>query len=94
VHTKGGGRQIIELLKAEKGKTTGKLKLTKLLLPRHHVTLSHRLHFATDSWTSPNHRAFIAWTVHLEYEGEMLAFLLDIVELPEVCQIITRIYNY
>lgn len=53
-----------------------------------------RLHFATDAWTSPNHRAFIAWTVHLEYEGEMLAFLLDIVELPEVCQIITRIYNY
>lgn len=43
-----------------------------------------RLHFATDAWTSPNHRAFIAWTVHLEYEGEMLSFLIDISELPEV----------
>ena len=43
-----------------------------------------RLHFATDAWTSPNHRAFVAWTVHLEYEGEMLSFLLDIIELPEV----------
>jgi len=43
-----------------------------------------RLHFATDAWTSPNHRAFVAWTVHLEYEGEMLSFLLDIFELPEV----------
>jgi hypothetical protein len=43
-----------------------------------------RLHFATDAWTSPNHHAFVAWTVHLEYEGEMLSFLLDIIELPEV----------
>jgi hypothetical protein len=43
------------------------------------------LHFTTDAWTSPNHRAFVAWTVHLEYEGSMLAFLLDIIEVPEVC---------
>ena len=43
-----------------------------------------RLHFATDAWTSPNHRAFVAWTVHFEYEGGMLSFLLDILELPEV----------
>ena len=41
-----------------------------------------RLHFATDAWTSPNHRAFVAWTVHLEFQGQMLIFLLDIVELP------------
>jgi len=53
-----------------------------------------RLSFATDAWTSPNHCAFVAWTVHLEYEGEMLSFLLDIVELPEVCQTDTRMYNY
>jgi hypothetical protein len=45
---------------------------------------SGRLHFATDAWTSPNHRAFIAWTVHLQHEGKMLAFLLDFVEVPEV----------
>ena len=42
------------------------------------------LHFATDAITSPNHHAFIAWTVHLEYEGSMLSFLLDIIELLEV----------
>jgi hypothetical protein len=41
------------------------------------------LHFATDAWTSPNHRAFIAWTVHFEYEGVMMSFLLDIIEVPE-----------
>jgi hypothetical protein len=43
-----------------------------------------RVHIASDAWTSPNHRAFIAWTVHLEHEGQMLAFLLDMVEIPEV----------
>ena len=52
------------------------------------------LHFVTDAWTSPNHHTFIAWTVHLEYEGEMLCFLLDIAKLLEVCQTNTRIHNY
>ena len=42
------------------------------------------LHFATDTWTSPNHRAFVAWTVHLHHQGHLLSFLLDIIEVPEV----------
>ncbi|KAI0047000.1 hypothetical protein FA95DRAFT_1479763, partial [Auriscalpium vulgare] len=42
------------------------------------------LHFATDAWTSPNHRAFVAWTVHLKHEGVMFSFLLDFVEVAEV----------
>jgi len=46
-----------------------------------------QIHFATDAWTSPNHRAFVAWTVHLHHEGHVLTFLLDIVEVPEVCSI-------
>src|SRR5271154_6164964 len=46
------------------------------------------VHLATDAWTSPNHRAFVAWTVHLEHDGHMLSFLLDIVELPEVCPLL------
>ena len=41
------------------------------------------LHFSTDAWTSPNHRAFVAWTVHFEYEGAMIVFLLDIIEVLE-----------
>ena len=41
------------------------------------------VHFATDTWTSTNHQAFVAWMVHLEHEGTMLVFLLDIVEVPE-----------
>ncbi|KAF8256684.1 hypothetical protein EI94DRAFT_1640431, partial [Lactarius quietus] len=43
-----------------------------------------KLHFATDAWTSPNHHALIAWTVHFEYQGSPLSFLLDILEVPEV----------
>ncbi|KAJ7736794.1 hypothetical protein B0H14DRAFT_3516454 [Mycena olivaceomarginata] len=42
-----------------------------------------RLSFATDAWTSPNHRAFVAWTVHLHHEGHPLAPSLDIYEVPE-----------
>jgi hypothetical protein len=44
------------------------------------------LHIATDAWTSLNHRAFVAWTVHFQYKGEMLGVLLDINEVPEVSQ--------
>ncbi|KAF8239967.1 hypothetical protein L208DRAFT_1062766, partial [Tricholoma matsutake] len=43
-----------------------------------------QIHFATDAWTSPNHRAFVAWTVHLHHEGHILTFLLDIIEVPEL----------
>jgi hypothetical protein len=37
---KGGGRQIIKLWKGRKRNDNGKLMLTKLMLPRHQVTLS------------------------------------------------------
>ncbi|KAJ7224709.1 hypothetical protein GGX14DRAFT_350609, partial [Mycena pura] len=43
-----------------------------------------RLSFGTDAWTSPNHRAFVAWTVHLHHEGELISFPLDVYEVPEV----------
>jgi len=42
-----------------------------------------RLSFATDAWTSPNHRAFIALTVHFEDNGTQVSLLLDIVELAK-----------
>jgi hypothetical protein len=53
-------------------------RITKLL----HDHLG-RIHIATDAWTSTNHHAFVAWTVHLEHDGCMLVFLLDIMEVPE-----------
>ena len=42
-----------------------------------------KLNFATDAWTSPNHKAYIAITVHLEHEGKPLSMLLDLVEVPK-----------
>ncbi|KAJ7665490.1 hypothetical protein B0H14DRAFT_2658510 [Mycena olivaceomarginata] len=43
-----------------------------------------RLSFATDAWTSPNHCAFVAWTIHLQHKHEPLVLLLDIFEVPEM----------
>ena len=41
------------------------------------------LSFATDAWTSPNSKAYIAITVHLEQNGVPLCTLLDLVEVRE-----------
>jgi hypothetical protein len=41
------------------------------------------IHIATGVWTSIKHRSLLVWTVHHEHEGRMLAFLLDIVQVPE-----------
>ncbi|KAF7763751.1 hypothetical protein Agabi119p4_8288 [Agaricus bisporus var. burnettii] len=40
-----------------------------------------RLHFATDCWTSPNYRAYMAVTVQYEIHGRIHSWLLDIREL-------------
>jgi hypothetical protein len=39
------------------------------------------LSFATDAWTSPNHKAYVAVMVHFENQGVSMVMLLDIVEL-------------
>ena len=41
------------------------------------------LNFATDAWTSPNHKAFVAFTVHMEHNGEPVSMLLDLVEVAK-----------
>jgi hypothetical protein len=43
-----------------------------------------QLNFATDAWTSPNHMAFVALTVHLERNGKPLSMVLDVVEVAKV----------
>ncbi|KAG2029509.1 hypothetical protein BDR03DRAFT_815818, partial [Suillus americanus] len=42
-----------------------------------------RLNFATDAWSLPNHKAFIALSVHLEHNGIPIAMILDIVKVVE-----------
>jgi hypothetical protein len=41
------------------------------------------LSFAIDAWSSPNHKAFIAITVHLLRDGEPLRLVLDVIELAK-----------
>jgi hypothetical protein len=40
-----------------------------------------KLNFATDAWTSPNHKAFVAITVHFEINGAPMSMLLDLKEV-------------
>ncbi|KJA13834.1 hypothetical protein HYPSUDRAFT_124166, partial [Hypholoma sublateritium FD-334 SS-4] len=40
-------------------------------------------HFGTDAWTSPNHKAYVAVTVHYEFNGVPISMLLDLVEVPK-----------
>ncbi|KAF8812980.1 hypothetical protein BYT27DRAFT_7032782, partial [Phlegmacium glaucopus] len=42
-----------------------------------------KLHFATDAWTSPNHRAYVALTVHFEHKGAPVCLILDVVEVAK-----------
>ncbi|KAF8232955.1 hypothetical protein L208DRAFT_1215482, partial [Tricholoma matsutake] len=39
------------------------------------------LNFATDAWMSPNHKAYVAITVHFKQNGVPVAMLLDLVEV-------------
>ncbi|KAF8257665.1 hypothetical protein EI94DRAFT_1556419, partial [Lactarius quietus] len=40
-----------------------------------------KLNFAINAWTSPNHKVYVAITVHLEQEGKPMAMLLDMVKV-------------
>lgn len=46
--------------------------------------LPGHVHFASDCWTSPNKKAFVAFIIYFEQEGKSVKFLLDIVELSKV----------
>jgi len=37
----------------------------------------------TDAWTLPNHKAYVAFTVHFEHEGAPISMLLDLVEVAK-----------
>lgn len=41
-----------------------------------------RLNFATDAWSSPNHRAFVAFLCFLEHQSTLFVIVLDMRELP------------
>jgi len=37
-----------------------------------------------DAWTSPNHKAFVAVSVHFEHDGKPICIILDVVEVAKV----------
>lgn len=41
------------------------------------------LHFGTDVWSSPNHKAYVAVTVHFEESGKPVSMLLDLVRVAQ-----------
>jgi hypothetical protein len=43
-----------------------------------------RINFTTNGWSSPNHRAFVAFSAHFEHNREPLCLLLDIIEVAKV----------
>ena len=40
-----------------------------------------KLNFTTDAWTSSNHKAFVAVTVHFKLNGKPICMMLDLVEV-------------
>lgn len=42
-----------------------------------------KLSFATDAWTSPNDKPFVAFTVHFERDETAFSMLLDLVEVSK-----------
>jgi len=49
-------------------------------VPKEH---NGKLSFAMDSWSSPNHKSYVAITVHFEWDGGPFSMLLDLVEVAE-----------
>jgi hypothetical protein len=56
------------------------MKLAQILLKEY----PGRLSFTTDAWTSPNHKAYVAISVHMEHKGQPLSMILDLVEVAKV----------
>jgi hypothetical protein len=49
-----------------------------------HQGYNGKINFTTDGWTSPNHRAFVAFSAHFEHKGEPLTIPLDVIEVAKV----------
>ncbi|KAF9004430.1 hypothetical protein BDZ89DRAFT_967071, partial [Hymenopellis radicata] len=58
---------------------------TRRRLAKKFKTLQSRVHIVLDAWTSPNHKAFVAYKAHWEEDGEIVSTVLDFRELGEVC---------
>jgi len=63
------------------------VSLTHLTVLTHWLTYQEyedQISFTTNRWTSSNHCAFVAFSVHLQNAGKPLSFPLDVVEIARV----------
>ncbi len=42
------------------------------------------MNFASNAWSSPNHKAYITFMVHLEDHGKPMLMLLNIIEVAQL----------
>ncbi|KAF8992026.1 hypothetical protein BDZ89DRAFT_973591 [Hymenopellis radicata] len=57
---------------------------TRRRLAKKFKGLKSRVHIVLDAWTSPNHKAFVAYKAHWEEDGHLVSTVLDFRELPQV----------
>jgi len=43
-----------------------------------------KLSFTTDAWSLPNHKTFVAVSVHFEHNREPVSMVLDVVEVAKM----------
>jgi hypothetical protein len=55
------------------------------IVTKYWYTYEGHLSFATDAWTSPNHHAYVAFSVHFIHDNEPISLLLDFIEVATVC---------
>jgi hypothetical protein len=49
-----------------------------------HQNYKGKLSFATDAWTSPNHKAYVAIIVYFKRDGALISMLLDLVQVAKL----------
>ena len=68
---------IVKMLKVSNARDYLDIKQLTFIIQEHVGALN----FTTDAWTSPNHKAYIAVTVHFENSGVPMSMLLDLIEV-------------
>ena len=48
-----------------------------------HQDYKGKLSFATDAWTSSNHKSFVVVTIHFKKNGAPIAMLLNLVQVTK-----------
>lgn len=61
--------------------TALRISIFRSILTVTHQEYDGALSFATDAWTSPNHKPYVAVTVHFEKGGVAVSMLLDLVDV-------------